>query len=215
MNLKLVSALSLLGMLAIACGDSGSDAGGSGGSGGSGGTGGGDGAGTNDGAGNVGAGTNDGGSGAGGPQFGSCDEIGVCAPEAGTIDPAATCFGCVVAGDTSVAPDGGICGEVYNACFGAAGDCSDGEPDCCALYDCIEGCDLVENGGDGNGTTGDTQAELDCLCENDGTQCTAAGTGTCFGDHQTGLAAAADWEGCFFGPDAQTPGPCVVSCDQG
>lgn len=215
MNLKLVSALSLLGVLAIACGDSSSDAGGSGGSGG---TGGGDGAGTNDGAGNVGAGNvgagNEGGSGAGGPLFGSCDEIGVCQPTEGTIDPAATCFGCVVAGDTTVAPDGGICAESYLGCFGAAGDCSDGEPDCCATYDCIEACDLVENGGDGNGTVGNTQAELDCLCENDGTQCTAVGTGTCLGDHPTGFQALVEWESCFFGPDAETPGPCVVSCDQ-
>ncbi len=196
MNLNFVGLVALCGAFAVACGDSGS--GGSGGSSSGGGDTGGNGGTTNVGGNN----TNVGGSGAGGPMFGSCDEIPECAPPVGTIDPAATCLGCVIAGDDTIAPDGGACNAAYVGCYGTAGDCSDGLPDCCAFYDCFEACDL-----NADGTTDlDDPAELDCFCANEIDPMTNMSVcsmtqpaGSCLGDHNAGFQAAFEFEDCAFG----------------
>ncbi|MFO0555082.1 MAG: hypothetical protein U0271_42285 [Polyangiaceae bacterium] len=173
-----------------ACGDDGS--GGSGGAGGS---------------------ANTGGD-AGGPphmMVAACDEIGVCTPPSNAmgIDPYRSCLECAVAGDTTVAPDGGSCEAAFVACFGTQGDCVGGEPDCCAFYDCASFCDSNANGRL-------DESELGCFCttEDDGmggVQCSSTSmAGTCVGDHGVGLGKAIDYEDCVYG--LTSPGVCAASC---
>jgi len=138
-----------------------------------------------------------------------CDDIGVCSAS-GPIDPTSNCLDCAVFGDATVAANGGDCLAVYDACFGVSGDCSNGEPDCCAFYGCFTACDTNSSGSIEAGS------ELDCYCTNadDGSGnlvCSAVQlAGTCQGDHQVGLATAFAYEDCVVG--IQPPGACVMSC---
>jgi len=132
---------------------------------------------------------------------GGCDNQGNC--EGDGSNPYSGCMECAVLGDGFVAVDGGACADEFSACFGdGSSDCTGaGDPTCCQFYDCIDACDANSNG------TIDAGSELDCLCTNDGLQCTGnSAPGTCRGDYPTGLQTAVAWEGCLY--DDVCPNSC-------
>lgn len=190
MKFKLLAMVALCGVFAVGCKTSGGDTDGSGGGGtGGGGTGG---------SGNVTVGTTTSG------MVGTCDDLGVC--EGDGMDPASGCFECSIIGDDTTAVDGGACVEDYLACFGQAGDCSDGNPDCCAFDDCATACP------DDDPATATVDENLECLCTPDTTDPTVCAAtsmpGTCIGDHPTGTEDYLTFLFCVVGDT----GVCAVSC---
>jgi hypothetical protein len=147
--------------------------------------------------------------------FSSCDAIEACEQDPMLEENARnSCVECAVLGDGSTAPDGGTCGEAYDACFGPSDDCTDAgaEPDCCAFYECVIACDA-----DQSGELDDR--ELDCFCTNQPNEteqlvCVALSgqmPGTCLGDHAAGFELAYAYEDCVYGITA--PGVCAESCN--
>ena len=126
----------------------------------------------------------------------TCDDIGVCQDD--DQDPTNDCVTCAIIGD-DVSVDGAACQDDYVACFGTAGDCSDGDVECCGLNDCINACPT------------DPAAQLDCICTNDGTQCTGDTTdpNTCFGQHPEGIEPLITILSCLF------TDTCPNSCPSG
>lgn len=132
-----------------------------------------------------------------GPQI-TCDQLGACQGDG--VDPKSGCLECAALGDTSVASDGGACGQPYLACFGTEGDCSNGLPDCCDFSSCLDACSQLPN-----------DQFLDCVCTNDGNGCfdfPQQQPGTCFGDHLEGAQSYIDFYTCAVSD------VCPFSCGQ-
>jgi hypothetical protein len=79
-------------------------------------------------------------SGTGGGSSGgyTCDDIGDCFGDG--FNPGTGCYDCAIYGDSMVAADGGECQDEHLACFGTTTGCTDGNPDCCALSNCVFDC---------------------------------------------------------------------------
>lgn len=115
-----------------------------------------------------------------------CDAIQICQGDG--FNPESGCLECSIYGDSTVAVDGGVCAESYFSCFGSNGDCSDGDPDCCAVLDCVELCNEQPD-------------FLDCVCTNDGSSCLSLEEqqpGTCIGDHPSGTLTYTSFTSCVF-----------------
>jgi len=128
----------------------------------------------------------------------TCDDIGVCSDDTPDQDPSNDCQSCAIIGD-DVSTDSGICQDPYIACFGMTGDCM-GDATvlaCCGINMCINDC-----------PTDPPDAQLDCICTNDGNTCTATQTdpNTCFGANPDGIEAFIGIIQCIFN-DA-----CPTSC---
>ena len=109
----------------------------------------------------------------GNPFTPACDDIGECFGEG---SPDLGCFECAVLGGVSYV-DSGACAGEYAACKGIAGDCSDGEPECCQVEACLDACQATP------------AAYWDCACGSaDEADCdlATAPAGSCFGDNPTG-----------------------------
>ncbi|NUO47903.1 MAG: hypothetical protein HOV80_03505 [Polyangiaceae bacterium] len=126
----------------------------------------------------------------------SCDAIGNCL---GDGVPEQGCAECAALGGAPYY-DSGVCSNNYFACMGSTGDCSDGEPECCLVNDCLSSC------------LGNPDEYWPCACGSpDEASCVlaAAAAGTCFGDYPTGTAL-------MFGPQGWitcVEEVCVTSCD--
>ncbi|NUO47904.1 MAG: hypothetical protein HOV80_03510 [Polyangiaceae bacterium] len=129
----------------------------------------------------------------------TCDTIGIC--EGDGVSPDSGCFECVVIGGSGgKPPDSGSCKAPYDACFGPAGDCVGGEPQCCTLDACIDTC-----------LASDVEYWA-CVCGSaNEASCVIADAppGTCFGDNPIGAEMT-------FGPQgwATCVGDvCITSCE--
>jgi hypothetical protein len=126
----------------------------------------------------------------------SCDDIGACY---GGGSPNLGCFECAVYGGVQYS-NSGACAYEYSACKGIAGDCSDGEPECCQLEACLDGCGA------------DPAAYWSCACGSaDEASCNfaTAPADSCFGDYPTGtelMYGDEGWVTCV----AQV---CTTSCE--
>jgi len=93
---------------------------------------------------------------------------------------------------------------VYGACTGPAGTCQS-NPDCANFLACVSNCPADD-------PATQTNENLDCLCENDGSACTALdAAGTCTGDYQNGISDYIDLATCVNGDDT-TDGECTQAC---
>jgi hypothetical protein len=192
MKFKLLAMTALCGVFAVACGKSSSDTSSSGGG--------------DSGGGGVGGSSNVTTASMNNTTTGaqlSCAETfpNTCGGDGMT----AGCLDCALTDDPTVASDAGVCLDSYETCFGTdpATACgTGGDPACCSFVDCLNACPADDP------ATADVDENLNCICTNDGTQCTMDQTdpNTCLGA-DGGLQGAQEYIAiidCLFGQDGMS-----------
>lgn len=116
-----------------------------------------------------------------------CSDCTACALDAGAVEGSGAAGGGSASGEGSDESDRGACADAYAAC--APDD--QGSP-CNELARCIDDCDANDDGALSPGT------ELDCVCANDGVDCTEQSLeGSCHDVHAKALALEAQLEDCL------------------
>jgi len=120
-----------------------------------------------------------------------CDAIGTCEGDGSNANSG--CLECAVLGNSTLASNGGACVDEYIGCFGFSGSCDEGgHPGCCAFFDCLVGCP-----DDDPATAADEF--LDCVCDNDGGDCTEMQEPTtCLGANRAGGQRYVAWATCLY-----------------
>jgi hypothetical protein len=135
----------------------------------------------------------------------TCEQVAP-ACEGDGMDPSSGCFECSIIGDSTIATDGGLCADSYVACFGTDGSGTGATSQACVdLLGCLDACEAQFP---------DTESVeyLNCLCTNDGTQCTQGQT-----DPNTCLGADTNLEGLtalFAFQDCVTVEVCPTACGE-